>query len=181
MTALTQKMPPGCTPGAVGTRPSGKPGPTMKILAHLTGSLRHRHFTRSLRPSREDLLAEIWAEVNALWDRAAELSEGQDALDRGLIDAGLDAARANARTDEVFKVMQELREQAGSEEPSYEISDADLRDANAMPHGHPESLVAELDPADEGELAAYASEMWPADEYAEIVAEDYRQRNGGTS
>jgi hypothetical protein len=50
-----------------------------------------------------------------------------------------------------------------------------------MPSGSNESLSLELDSADEEMLAGLATELWEHDEYLEIVAEDYRQGNGGQS
>jgi hypothetical protein len=131
----------------------------MSILPHLPARLRYWHFARMLRQPPAHDLAEIWAEVNALWDRAAELSEGQDALDRGLIDAGLDAARANERGDETFRLMREVTDEIRSQRygdvlPCYEVSDAELADANLVPAGHPEILSAELDEGAEAELGA---------------------------
>jgi hypothetical protein len=53
--------------------------------------------------------------------------------------------------------------------------------ADGLPAEHPESMVLELSPADEVWLAALSNDLWPADEYQQIIAEDYRQRNGGAS
>jgi hypothetical protein len=53
--------------------------------------------------------------------------------------------------------------------------------ADGLPAEHPESMVLELAPADEVGLAALSDELWPADEYQQIVAEDYRQRRDGAS
>jgi hypothetical protein len=50
-----------------------------------------------------------------------------------------------------------------------------------LPAEHPESMLLELSPADEADLAALCTDLWPRDEYAEILAEDYRRRNGGAS
>jgi hypothetical protein len=53
--------------------------------------------------------------------------------------------------------------------------------ADGLPAEHPESMVLELSPADEVGLAALSNDLWPHDEYEEIVAEDYRQRRDGAS
>jgi hypothetical protein len=53
--------------------------------------------------------------------------------------------------------------------------------ADGLPAEHPESMDLELAPADEVDLAALSDELWPADEYQQIVAEDYRQRRDGAS
>lgn len=52
-----------------------------------------------------------------------------------------------------------------------------IRD-DGLPAEHPESMILELAPADEVWLAAVSNDLWPADEYAEIVAEDWRDRGG---
>lgn len=61
-----------------------------------------------------------------------------------------------------------------------EIPAAEMR-GDGLPAEHPESMALELAPADEVALAALSNDLWPADEYNEIVAEDYRRRNGGAS
>ena len=53
--------------------------------------------------------------------------------------------------------------------------------ADGLPAEHPESMALELAPADEVGLAALSTDLWPHDEYQQIIAEDYRQRNGGAS
>ncbi|TDC67168.1 hypothetical protein E1200_15395 [Actinomadura sp. GC306] len=40
--------------------------------------------------------------------------------------------------------------------------------ADPGPQAHPESMTAELDPADEEYLAFLADALWPDDEYAEL-------------
>jgi hypothetical protein len=96
------------------------------------------------------------------------------------------ANAADARGRHIFVMMQDLtaevRERCGIDPPPcYEVSDAELADANLMPAGHPEALRPLPDEGAEAELVLYGIEMWPHDEYSEIVAEDFRQRNGGTS
>lgn len=43
---------------------------------------------------------------------------------------------------------------------------------DGLPQDHPESMLSELGPADEIMLAAYANDMWPADEYESFTADD---------
>jgi hypothetical protein len=46
---------------------------------------------------------------------------------------------------------------------------------------HPESMVAELDPADEEYLAGLADELWPEDEYLELEpSTDGEEESGGS-
>ena len=133
--------------------------------------------------------ARLAAELAGLREQLAEAVSGLDALDLGVISADLNGSRANARVDAVFRVMQELTAEIRDRrpwdtpeecEPSYEISDGEQADANMMPPGHLESLTRELDPAEEEEWAGLRAAL-PGDEFAEIVAEDFRQRNGGAS
>jgi hypothetical protein len=161
----------------------------MKIFAHLPACFRYWHFTRALRnrPAEHDL-AEVWAEINAIWDEVGALGQGQDSLDRGLIEADLNGSRANARVEELFK----MAEEAGLAKPlqdehdhgtcgddcGLKFSDRVKRDANLMPPGHPESLVSELPAEDEQMLAAWASEWWPNDEYTAIATQDWQERGG---
>jgi hypothetical protein len=68
--------------------------------------------------------------------------------------------------------------------PGKDPADDQARDgirADGLPAEHPESMVLELSPADEVWLAALSNDLWPADEYQQIIAEDYHQRNGGAS
>jgi hypothetical protein len=155
----------------------------MHIMPHLPASLRHWHFSRALR--RRSDPAEVWAEINAIWDEVASLRAGQDSFDVGLIEADLNGSRANARIDAVFDKMRELTDEIRAERsgiadlPCYETTRDELADANPMPSGSNESLSRELDSTDEEMLAGLATELWEHDEYLQIVAEDYRQRNGG--
>ena len=52
---------------------------------------------------------------------------------------------------------------------------------DGLPAEHPESMDLQLAPADEVWLAMISDELWPCDEYQQIVAEDYRQRRDGAS
>jgi hypothetical protein len=46
---------------------------------------------------------------------------------------------------------------------------------------HPESMVAELDPAEEEYLAGLADELWPDDEYLELErTSDGEEESGGS-
>jgi hypothetical protein len=64
--------------------------------------------------------------------------------------------------------------------PREDESSAAVR-ADGLPAEHPESMDLELVPADEVWLAMISDELWPCDEYQQIVAEDYRQRRDGAS
>ena len=50
-----------------------------------------------------------------------------------------------------------------------------------LPAEHPESMLLELSPGNEAWLAELSTDLWPRDEYAEIMAEDYRDRWDGAS
>jgi hypothetical protein len=52
---------------------------------------------------------------------------------------------------------------------------------DGLPAEHPESMDLELAPADEVWLAMISDELWPCDEYQQIVAEDYRHRPDGAA
>lgn len=81
-----------------------KAGP-MKIFAHLPACFRYWHFSHSLRPCRCD----AYQEIQAIWAKLDEHSDGLDALDRGIVEAG-DAIGA---TDErLGKVVEAIREEA---------------------------------------------------------------------
>jgi hypothetical protein len=67
-------------------------------------------------------------------------------------------------------------ERAAEDRTTTPGNEAATRAALGMPAGHPESLTTELSPADEVKLAAYATDMWPHDEYADITADDYGER-----
>jgi hypothetical protein len=52
-------------------------------------------------------------------------------------------------------------------------------DSRGFPAGeHPENLTAELPEADEEWLAALADELWPEDEYADLITEHGRRIGG---
>jgi hypothetical protein len=173
VTVLANDFAPGWCPttshGAMEPHLSEKAGP-VTTMPYRPAYLRHRR-----TPGAASLRAQL-----------AEIHDALDALDRGLIEAGLTASRADARVDQVLRHLrktEDLRQAVlcGEQDerdpdPCYEISEHEERDAAVMPHGHPESLVNELARADEDELGAYAAELWPRDEYAEITAEDWRER-----
>jgi hypothetical protein len=119
--------------------------------------------------------ARLREELAAVREDLAEAQSGLDVLGLGVIDADLNGSRANARVDQVFDVMRELAEEVRSDraEPAYEISEHEERDAAVMPHGHPESLVNELDPADEKAFIALCC--------TEFTAEDWRERHDGSA
>jgi len=50
-------------------------------------------------------------------------------------------------------------------------AERDARKSIGMPRRHPERLTRELPEANEEWLAATAAELWPQDEYAQIIAE----------
>jgi hypothetical protein len=106
-----------------------------------------------------------------------------DALDRGVIEAGLIAAQAVERLDaqdeawSLWRVMHgRVREQA-ADQPAPE-GEGDLREILRMPSGHPESPAALLSDTDEGMLAVLCTELWPRDEYTQITADSHRERWG---
>jgi hypothetical protein len=121
--------------------------------------------------------------VTRLRDEVAALAAGLDALDRGVTETGLTAAEAIALAKELdiraglledkartlFGLARRLGPgAAGDEETAGEA--AALARAGIAP-GHPESLTAELDEADEEALAARCRELWPHDEYEAITAD----------
>lgn len=50
-------------------------------------------------------------------------------------------------------------------------SERDARKAMGMPARHPERITRELPEADEEWLAGLAAQLWPDDEFTEIIAE----------
>lgn len=54
-------------------------------------------------------------------------------------------------------------------------AERNARKAAGMPARHPERITRELPESHEEWLAALAAELWPADEYAEIIAETRRE------
>jgi hypothetical protein len=168
---------------------ASKAGP-MPSLPYRPAYMRQHHQTRLRKELTHPLgadPAEVWAEISAIWDEIGALGHGQDALDVGVIEADLNGSRANARADAVFDKMRELTDEIRAERsgtdslPSYEVIRDELEAATPIPPGSNESLSREINSTDEEMLAALATELWKNDEYLEIVAEDYRQRNGGAS
>ena len=66
---------------------------------------------------------------------------------------------------------------AGWLQPAVPWREAAARSAIGMPARHPERITAELRHRDEEWLAALAADLWPADEYAEIIR-DTRSQGG---
>jgi hypothetical protein len=58
-------------------------------------------------------------------------------------------------------------------------AERDARAALGMPARHPERITAELPGHQEEQLAALAAELWPDDEYAQIITETRRERGQG--
>jgi hypothetical protein len=56
-------------------------------------------------------------------------------------------------------------------------AERDARKAMAMPTRHPERLTAELPEGQEEWLAGLASDLWPDDEFTEIITETRRQED----
>lgn len=54
-------------------------------------------------------------------------------------------------------------------------SERDARKAMGMSARHPERLTRELPEADEEWLGALAAELWPDDEFTQIIAETRRE------
>jgi hypothetical protein len=59
--------------------------------------------------------------------------------------------------------------------PAYDKTERDARAASGMPIRHPERLTRELPESDEEQLAGLAAELWPDDEYAQIISEIRRE------
>jgi hypothetical protein len=59
--------------------------------------------------------------------------------------------------------------------PAVDDAERDARAALGVPPRHPERITAELPERQEEELAALAAELWPDDEYAQIIAEKRRE------
>jgi hypothetical protein len=53
------------------------------------------------------------------------------------------------------------------------------RAALGMPARHPELLTRKPGRAEWRQLAAWLAELWPSDEYTEIIAETWRRDEGG--
>jgi hypothetical protein len=54
-------------------------------------------------------------------------------------------------------------------------AERDARKEMGMPVRHPERLTRELPEVDEEWLAALAAELWPGDEYTQIITETRRE------
>lgn len=54
-------------------------------------------------------------------------------------------------------------------------AERDARKALAMPARHPEQLTRELPEAEEEWLAGVAAELWPDDEFTEIITDTRRE------
>ena len=54
-------------------------------------------------------------------------------------------------------------------------AERDARRAMALPARHPERITCGLPEGDEEMLAALAAELWPGDEYAQIITETRRE------
>jgi hypothetical protein len=100
-----------------------KAGP-MKIFAHLPACLRYWHFSHSLRPCRCD----AYQEIQAIWAKLDEHSDGLDALDRGIVEAGqmaLDAerkaAKAGAQVEAMLGWIRDRAAEAGLRETAREL------------------------------------------------------------
>lgn len=161
---------------ATGSSPSQRTEP-MRILPHLAVCL-----AGAALLARTARLAAELAEARA---GLTEVTAGLDALNLGVIDADLNGSRANARADELEGRL-DAQDEAWTAWRAMNGRDADTLEevpggirADGLPADHPESMALELSPEHEVMLAGYATDMWPADEYEQIVAEDFRQRNGG--
>lgn len=114
--------------------------------------------------------------IARLRSQVKALADGQDALDRGIVEAGADIARANLQISAAITVMKVTPEQAAElikrAEQAGDTPEAPAPRPAGLPAGHPESLVTELNPADEDELGELCTELWPNDEYLEIITPD---------
>jgi hypothetical protein len=59
--------------------------------------------------------------------------------------------------------------------PACDKTERDARTAMDMPVRHPERLTRELPESEEEQLAGLAAELWPDDEYAQIISEIRRE------
>jgi hypothetical protein len=141
------------------TPPAWKARP-VNIMPHLPAFLRHRRVTRYAR---------LRAELTGV---RLEL----DGLDRGVIEAGLTGSRALERITRLYDFMREHHPEGGLLPAAEAAPEGDLREMLRMPPGHPESLTAELDGADEEMLVGLCTELWPGDEWADFAADSYGER-----
>lgn len=105
----------------------------------------------------------------------AELDEVRaelDALDRGVVDNGLAIHKASLQINAAFKAITLTPQQAAELIERARAGDTlEAPRPAGLPKNHPESLVTELNPADEDELAELCTELWPNDEYLGITAD----------
>ena len=139
--------------------------------------------------SRSTPLGRLRADLDELRNKVAGACQGLDALDRGIVEAGLTASHAMSHVDKLLARMEEtaagefrldgpgdaLQEPDPDTEPP---SDEPAFRGDDLPAEHPESMLLELAPADEVMLARYASDMWSRDEYLQITADG---QDGGPS
>jgi hypothetical protein len=59
--------------------------------------------------------------------------------------------------------------------PACDKAERDAREALGMPAGHPERITAELPEDQEEQLAALAAELWPDDDYVQIITDTRRE------
>ena len=60
-------------------------------------------------------------------------------------------------------------------DPAAGKAELDAREAIGMPARHPEQITAELPEDQEEQLAALAAELWPDDDYVQIITETRRE------
>lgn len=72
-------------------------------------------------------------------------------------------------TARLISLLAAFAERAGWVPPVVPWREVAARTAIGMPARHPERLTAELRRREEEWLAAVAAELWPTDEYAEII------------
>lgn len=131
----------GC-PGADETSPAWKAGPVIDIISHLPVCLRHLPRSRVARLRAE--LAAVRTEL--------------DALDRGVIEAGTMAGRADCRTASLLRYMQERAAAAGLPEPD------EASEKTPRPHA---IITAEQRRTADALCETYAGELWtPAEREA---------------
>jgi hypothetical protein len=60
-------------------------------------------------------------------------------------------------------------------DPAAGKAEMDAREAIGMPARHPERITAELPEDQEERLAALAAELWPDDDYVQIITDTRRE------
>jgi hypothetical protein len=78
------------------------------------------------------------------------------------------------------RALRRLAAQLGIRTRADRNAERTARKALGMPARHPERITAELPEHQEEQLAALAAELWPDDEYAQIIADTRREGGQGS-